>query len=128
MSAQERVAEVLGAHVQVLGNPNVVALCSCGIGGEVRALSQIGPWFMRHQAQMLADAGLLAESAPVAGGNGALTAEQGLVRPMTHATVDSLTARLVAARAATDGYRAEAERLRELLDEANAKVERMESL
>ena len=43
-------------------------------------------------------------------------------------TPDSLTARLVAARAATDGYRSEAERLRELLDEANAKIERMEEL
>ncbi len=66
--------------------------------------------------------------APVAGGNGAVAAEQSHLRPTTHATVDSLTARLVAARAATDGYRSEAERLRELLDEANAKIERMEAL
>ena len=116
-----RAAEVLGAHWYTRVTSDCELACQCG-----HTFDQTG--HRDHQARMLADAGLLAECAPVAGGNGAVAAEQSHPRPPTPATVDSLTARLVAARAATDGYRSEAERLRELLDEANAKIERMEEL
>lgn len=98
-----RAAEVLVWHQRT--GP---ATCACGP-------MPLGSSHPAHQAQMLADAGLLAGSAC-------------LQRPTTHETLDSLTARLVAARAATDGYRTETERLRELLDEAHAKIERMEEL
>ena len=121
MSVQERAAEVLGAHWYTRVTSECLLACQCG-----HDFSEVG--HRDHQAQELADAGLLAESAPVAGGNGAVSGEQSHPRPTTPVTVDSLTARLVAARAATDGYRTEAERLRELLDEAHAKIERMEAL
>ena len=123
--ALARAADVLGAHQRWASH---TCLCGASVGSTGQTADVRDSLFAAHQAQMLADAGLLAESAPVAGGNGAVAAEPCPPRPLTHETLDSLTARLVAARAATDGYRAEAERLRELLDEAHAKIERMEEL
>ena len=112
-----RAAEVLGAHHAYSDDGGAFDGCACGKFEPWQTPSDIEQYeaHAAHVAQMLADEGLLAESACPQ-------------RPTTHETLDSLTARLVAARAATDGYRAEAERLRELLDEAHAKIERMEEL
>ena len=122
MSVQERAAEVLGAHWYTRVTDYCELACQCG-----HTFDQTG--HCDHQAQVLADAGLLAESAPVAGGNGAVAAEQGHPRPTTHETLDSdADARVTAQRAATEAWQHEAERLRELLDEAHAKIERMEEL
>ncbi|MDA8439378.1 MAG: hypothetical protein M0Z51_11050 [Propionibacterium sp.] len=127
---QDRAVRVLGMHVHEVRNFRITG-CSCmpladGLDGPPE---QSWDRFAAHVAQMLADAGLLAGSAPVAGGNGAVAVERGPVRPTTPRTVDRpAEARLVAQRAATDAWKSEAERLRELLDEACARIERMEAL
>lgn len=66
-----RAAEVLGAHWYTRVTSDCELACQCG-----HTFDQTG--HRDHQARMLADAGLLAESAPVAGGNGgARSAEDG---------------------------------------------------
>ena len=128
-----RAAEVLGAHQTTLVTcaGRVAGYeCTCGYASDHGWTAEgAATQARRHQVAYLADAGLLAECAPVAGGNGAVSGEPGHPRPTTHATPDgAIDARLVAQRAATDAWKARAEELGERLDEAHAKIERMEEL
>lgn len=79
MSAQERAAEVLGAHHAWSDDGGAFDGCECGNLEpyqipRVRDLDGYAA-HAAHQARMLADAGLLV--APVAGGNGSVGGEDG---------------------------------------------------